>query len=253
MTGFSTPAIMLRRVDFGDYDLIVTFLTRDKGKLSVIAKSAKKSVKRFSGVLELFSVLNIVCGRPRRGGMPVLQEATLRRPFSRIRHDVKKTAYASYWAELINRWLEDHDAQDELFVLFMHVLDVLDAGSVAEEALSVMFQMRFLAISGHCPSLDHCGCCNCGLETLAQNRVFFDVKNGRIACPRCANGAGGRVTLSKGTIKQLLWLLKTDVNKAGRIRFTAPSLAEGLSFVESFVPYHLGITPRSLTFLKQIR
>ena len=83
--------------------------------------------------------------------------------------------------------------------------------------------------------------------------MFFDVKNGRIACPRCANGAGGLAALSKGTIKQLIWLLKNDVNKAGRIRFTAPSLAEGLNFLESFVPYHLGVNPRSLAFLKQIR
>jgi len=46
---------MLRRTDFGDYDLIITFLSLSKGKISVIAKSAKKSTKRFAGVLELTS------------------------------------------------------------------------------------------------------------------------------------------------------------------------------------------------------
>ncbi|MBU4287277.1 MAG: recombination protein O N-terminal domain-containing protein, partial [Proteobacteria bacterium] len=56
MSSFSTPAIVLRRIDFGDYDLIINFFTLNKGKISVIAKSAKKSVKRFSGVLEPFSV-----------------------------------------------------------------------------------------------------------------------------------------------------------------------------------------------------
>jgi len=56
----STPAILLRRIDYGDYDLIITLLTFDAGKISVIAKSAKKSIKRFSGVLELFSVLNVI-------------------------------------------------------------------------------------------------------------------------------------------------------------------------------------------------
>ncbi|MBW1745923.1 MAG: DNA repair protein RecO [Deltaproteobacteria bacterium] len=68
MSSFSTPAIVLRRIDFGDYDLIVSFFTLNKGKISVIAKSAKKSVKRFSGVLEPFSVLEVVCSTCSTGG-----------------------------------------------------------------------------------------------------------------------------------------------------------------------------------------
>ncbi|MBS3810049.1 MAG: recombination protein O N-terminal domain-containing protein, partial [Desulfobacterales bacterium] len=61
MSGFSTPAILLRRIEYGDYDLIATFLTRAKGKISVIAKNAKKSRKRFSGLLEPFTALDLVC------------------------------------------------------------------------------------------------------------------------------------------------------------------------------------------------
>ncbi|MDM8553033.1 DNA repair protein RecO, partial [Desulfobacterales bacterium HSG2] len=87
MNTFSTSAIMLRRIDFGDYDLIITFLTLDMGKVSVIAKSAKRSKKRFAGILELFSVLQVVCSRGR--GLPVLQEAVLRDPFIKIRSDIK--------------------------------------------------------------------------------------------------------------------------------------------------------------------
>ncbi|MBW1752074.1 MAG: DNA repair protein RecO [Deltaproteobacteria bacterium] len=85
MSSFETPAIMLRRVDFGDYDLIITFFTLKQGKKSVIAKSAKKSTKRFAGILELFSVLDIVFGKGRGKGLPVLQEAALKHPFAGIR------------------------------------------------------------------------------------------------------------------------------------------------------------------------
>ena len=71
-----TPAILLRRIEFGDYDLILTFLTRDSGKIAAIAKSARKSAKRFAGLLELFSVLKIVYSAGRRSSLPVLQEAS---------------------------------------------------------------------------------------------------------------------------------------------------------------------------------
>jgi DNA repair protein RecO (recombination protein O) len=72
MPVFSTPAILLRRMDYGDFDVIITFFTLRKGKLTVIAKSAKKSTKRFAGILELFSILEVVAGGGRGKGMPVL-------------------------------------------------------------------------------------------------------------------------------------------------------------------------------------
>ena len=59
MPVLKTSAILLRRVDYGDADLILTMFSEDRGKVSVIAKHAKKSRRRFAGILELFSVLDI--------------------------------------------------------------------------------------------------------------------------------------------------------------------------------------------------
>ncbi len=134
MPVFSTPAILLRRINYGDYDLIITFFTLNKGKLSVIAKSAKKSTKRFAGILELFSVLQIVVSAGSRKGLPVLQEAVLQHPFANIRADIKKTGYASYWAELINEWMEDGVKHLQLFRLLQYVLEQLDDGKIPDPA-----------------------------------------------------------------------------------------------------------------------
>jgi len=53
MPHLSSPAIMLRAIEHGDYDKIITFFTLKRGKISVIARGVKKSIKRFAGVLEL--------------------------------------------------------------------------------------------------------------------------------------------------------------------------------------------------------
>ncbi|MCK5418607.1 MAG: DNA repair protein RecO, partial [Desulfobacterales bacterium] len=108
MSVFSTPAILLHRLDYGDFDLILTFLSLERGKITLIAKSAKKSTKRFAGILELFSLIEVVGSTGRGRGLPVLQEAKLHSPFSTIRDDINKTAYASYWCELINKWVEEN-------------------------------------------------------------------------------------------------------------------------------------------------
>jgi DNA repair protein RecO (recombination protein O) len=253
MSSFSTPAIVLRRIDFGDYDLIINFFTLNKGKISVIAKSAKKSVKRFSGVLEPFSVLEVVCSSGRGKGLPVLLEVTLKQPFSKSRTDIFKIAYASYWAELINLWMEDGKKQIQIYQLFQHVLGELDLNYTPREALSIIFQIRFIKISGFCPDLTRCGNCRIEIEELKKEKIAFDIAKGCLMCDRCSSGELGKIYLSKGTIKQLLWVESGGLKKAGRIRFAKTALSEGLKFLETFVPYHLGMEPRSLKFLRQIR
>ena len=253
MPSFTTPAILLRRIDFGDYDLIITFFSLKRGKISLIAKSAKKSVKRFAGILELFSLLDIVWSRGRNKGLPVLQEASLIKPFSEIRKDIKKTAYASYWAELINKWIEEGSVQKEIFFLFQYVLCKLDAGITPDAALSILFQLRFMLISGLLPDLSRCSICNRSIEQIKENEFTCDLASGGILCSRCSRPAEKKIKLSKGTIKQLLWIKHKDLATAARIRIASGSMKEGLLFLESFVQYHLGKELKSLNFLKQIR
>jgi DNA repair protein RecO (recombination protein O) len=253
MPTFSTPAIMLRRIEFGDYDIIITFFTLNHGKVSVIAKSAKKSTKRFSGILELFSVLDIVYGSTRGKGLPVLQEAVLKQPFSEIRADIIKTAYASYWAELIDKWMEKSEKQSKLYHLLKYVLGGLDFGNTNEAVLSILFQMRFIAISGHSPNLMQCTICKTPLEEIKKRSIIFDLSKGGLVCENCSQNTSKKIVLSKGTIKQLLWIEKGDLKMAKRIRFAPQTLNEGLTFLEAFVPYHLGKEPKSLKILRQIR
>jgi len=244
---------VLRKVDFGDYDLVITFFTLQEGKITAIAKSAKKSTKRFAGILELFSVLNVVYSTGRRKGLPVLQEATLKYPFSSIRTSMLKTAYASYWAQLINEWMESGQKQVEIYELFQYMLRKLDSCQTSEAALSILFQMKFITLSGLAPNLGQCSVCHIEVEKLKETRVQFDFAKGGILCDGCASKTSRKTFLSKGIIKQLLWIEKGDLVKAVRVRFSSDALKEGLEFLETFVPYHLGKEPRSLKFLQQIR
>ncbi len=253
MSGFTTTAIMLRRVHYGDNDLIISFFTPDKGKISIIAKAAKKSTKRFGPILELFSVLQVVCRNGRRQGMMYLQEAALKQSFSEIRADVNKTAYASYWAELINTWVEEEKTQSQLYNLFLLTLEALNQGKISDEMLSVFFQLKFLNLNGFSPDLRQCRECGIPVGKTQHTRLVFDLVKGGLQCPKCSSGTTGRLTLSKGVLKQLQWLEQHDLETARRLWFSPQALQESLSFIEAFVPFHTGKQLRSLKFLRQIR
>lgn len=251
----SASAILLRRQAYGDHDLIVTFLTRQRGKMSVIAKNAKKSRKRFAGILEPFTVLHIVYSRGR--GLPILREADLETPFESIRAWIKKTAYAGYWAELLIQWLEEWHPQTRLYDLLQHVLSELheySSNDMTIEFLSLLFQMRFMTLTGHLPDFSGCAVCHAGIDEIDGNPIAFDLSKGALVCEKCRSKCVAQTLqhLSKGTIKQMVWLTHQEFEKSLRVRFAPHAVSEGLRFLNVFVPYHLGIEPRSLQFIKKV-
>lgn len=253
MRRLTTTAIVLQRRSYGDFDLIVTVLTTDHGKRTLIAKFAKKSAKRFPGILEPFNHLQIAFRETRRKGMPVLEEATLYRPFQSLRSDFVKTAYASYWVENINIWMEEGQLQPDIYNLLEFALHAIDSDEMDAAMLNVLFQMRFIGHEGLQPVLERCSCCQSDIETLAQNQFCVDLGRGGVVCNRCSSAAHGHLHLSKGTLKQLQWIAAGDLAKARRMRFSAQAIAEATAFLEAFIPYHIGKKPKSLKFLQQIR
>ncbi|MBS3758838.1 MAG: DNA repair protein RecO [Desulfobacterales bacterium] len=252
MSSISTAGILLRRIEYGDHDLILTLLTQDYGKISMIAKFARKSRKRFPGTLELFSEITLVGVSPRKGGMPVLQEAALKQPFAGIRGNLLKTAYASYWSELVLTWLEEQKAQKNIYRLLRYCLGALDAGQ-PPAVTSIVFQLYFLQFSGLSPNLRQCGRCRGALEKLPGEKFGFDLEKGGLVCKGCLTGKTPEWQLSRGTVKQLLWIQAGNLKNIRRLRFTEPAIKESQMFLEAFIPYHLGREPKSLKFLNHIR
>ena len=214
MSRLSTAAIVLRRREYGDFDLIVTLLSRDHGKQTLIAKAAKKSVKRFPGILEPFNHLHITFRQPQHGkGMPVLEEASLIRTPGRIRADFARAVHASYWVECIGLWMQEGQVRTDLFELLHFALSELDTQHIAPDMLSILFQMRFIGQEGFQPMLARCACCQTGIDQLAQDDFCVDLGKGGVVCNQCPPEGHRGLRLSKGTLKQLLWIADGGCNR----------------------------------------
>jgi len=249
----NAQGILIRRIDYGDTDLILTFITQKYGKLSVIAKSAKKSVKRFGGILELFYLLELII-RPGKGNKPsILQTASLIHPFEKIRTNVVHTAYASYWAELIHLYVEDKAADDYIYQLFLFVIDQLNQKTVSADVLHILFQIRFLNISGFQPNFKNCHHCQKKLDQISGPTCCFNFQKGAICCPNCVSPKTHLLNLSKGTIKHLIWISTHDIHQTHRLKYSNDALIEGKLFLERFIPFCIGKTPKSLLFLKKLQ
>ncbi len=249
----TVPAILLRKTEYGESDLILTLLSPDHGRLSVIAKAAKKSRRRFGGVLEVFTELEAVVERGR--GLPRLREASLKNPFTRIREHPLRTGYAGLWAELAHDGAAEDLPQGDLYDLLRFALGELDRGELAAELLHLAYLMRLLTLMGHAPCLECCVRCRMPAENLSVRDLRVDLERGGVCCPRCMEGKGGEdvEALSRGSAKQLLWVGRADAARLSRLKPTPQGLAEGRDFLERFLVVHFGRIPRSLEVLRQLR
>ena len=113
-----TEGIVLRSVDFGESDRIITLYSLDDGRLTAIAKGAKRSKKRFVNKLEEFSLLDVTY-RPARQphSLHFLNEAELKDAFLSLRTDWQRYYAAMLVCELVLRFTGEHDPDRRIFFL----------------------------------------------------------------------------------------------------------------------------------------
>jgi DNA repair protein RecO (recombination protein O) len=122
----STAAILLRRTRFSETSLIVTWLTREHGKLKTMARGALRPKSPYAGVLDLFFETEIGFSRSARSEIHTLKEVLLRSPFEGLRHDYGRVELAAYFVELIDQFTEPDHPVPELFDLLQRALVYLE-------------------------------------------------------------------------------------------------------------------------------
>jgi DNA repair protein RecO (recombination protein O) len=131
----TTPAILLRKTKLTETSLIVTWLTRDFGKLKTVAKGARQARSRFAGVLDLFYQCEIGLVRSTKSELHALREANLLEPYEQLRFDYSRTALAGYFVELLDMVIEPEHAAPDLFDLLHRALAHLNEKAASERAL----------------------------------------------------------------------------------------------------------------------
>jgi DNA repair protein RecO (recombination protein O) len=241
--------IVLRVLDYGESDRVVTLLTRERGKLSAFARGARASRRRFGGALEPFTLLTAEARERSGSDLLGLDSVAVVRGFGGIRGDLARIACAGYAAELARELVRDHERNDDLFDLLARCLELLDTGP-ARPALLRAFELGALRAAGLMPRLD--GCAGCGAP-LAAGGLRFDPAAGGAVCPGCARGgAPGMPVLSGAAVAALLRLQEGGLDAAAAEALAPPAGREARDALGAFVEHHLGRRLAARRFLDEI-
>jgi len=155
---YTADALVLRTYKLGEADRIVVFLTRDRGKKRGVAKGARRQRSRFVGALEPLTEVRVAYFESERRELVGMNYAeTVRTPLSTVGGPMPAAGgpegplgYVSYFAELLDEWAQDADADERLYRLGASMLDALAAGAPVEP-LARYFEYWLLRLQGVYP------------------------------------------------------------------------------------------------------
>ena len=249
-------AILLRSVDFGESDRVVHLLTSGSGRLTAIAKGARRSRRRFPGTLDVFNHLAIDGRSTPRASMAFLQRARLLNPFLGVRSQVARYALASFLMEMLDRLSPEGIEGPEAERLFSYATESL---ALLERVgpgptLRLLLELRGFDALGQRPELGRCvRCGRVPAENIApDHRVGFHVADGGIVCSVCAAPLEGLVSIALGTLRVLEKGLESPAERLVEIGLEGRALEEAARLVFRFQRYHIGLELRSEGFLDEV-
>lgn len=248
MPTYLADAIVLRRLDYGEADRILTLLTREYGKLAAIAKGARKSKTRMGSSLDLFGRSRMMLAKG--ANLDVIAQVERRGDVRNISGDLERTGYSCLVAEVVDKVLEDRHPVDDVFELVVETLGRLNATERLPRADSSWFVMRILDLLGYMPQLHNCASCG---DALPEAAAWFSPLLGGALCAKCGDHTQSGSPLSVNAVKILRLMAADETELYDRLRLTPELLREIEAALEAQLEYHLDRRLKSLEFIRGIR
>jgi DNA repair protein RecO (recombination protein O) len=232
-----TPAVVVRTRAFGESDKIVTFLTRDLGKIAGIAKGARRSKRRFVNVLEPFTHVDVTLRLRPGSDLAFVNACVLRDAPISLARDLLKFAYASYVLELTDRMVREREAGPDTYELVRDAIALLENGD-AEPGVLRAFELHLLRLTGYEPELGHCR--RCATSIASGMTMYVHPARGGVLCVRC-RGEGRAYQASQPVLARLIAFQQATFGSGDPERFRlAPGMAaEARALVRCFFASNL--------------
>jgi len=240
-----SEGVVLRYVNYGEADRIVSVFSASWGIKKGFARSARTSRKRFGPALEPFTQA-VFHWRQGRGDLWMLQEADLITPRSGLRIDLDRLALAGYGVELVELLAAEVEDHQRIYELLCSYLDFLDAGGDPAVA-RLLFELRLVYLLGYIPHLLHCSEC---LKIFDHEPVRFDYRRGGCLCLDCAGANDLEVGL--GSIGSLARSLRISHQQFDGFKLGKTTIRDAGMLLTQVLRQILPREPNSLKFLARL-
>lgn len=244
---YRLAGIVLRRRDMGEADRLLTVFTRDRGKISLLAKGVRRSASRKAGHLEPFTYTDLLVAKG--ANLDLVTQAETITAHRHVREDLWLSSLAYTVVELADAFTQDEDPNALLFELLLETLGRLDTGQPSSLAVRY-YELHMLDLAGYQPQLFRCIQCEQPLQPVVN---FLSLERGGCLCPQHGANAAGTVALPLDVLKVLRYLQTRNWEQIAVLELRPEVLAQVESILARYIVYHLERTLRAPIFLEKLQ
>jgi len=241
-------------MDLGEADRIVTFYSRDVGKIRAVAKGVRRTTSRSAGHLEPFTLSDVMFAVGRE--LDVISQADTLEAFRAVREDLVLTTHAYYLAEMVDLLTEDRMENRAVFDVLVDGLRDLDGaassagaeGSAEARLVLIVCHLRLLEALGYRPELRECVTCR---VTIEPERNQFSALIGGVLCPGCGPLEPSARAVGTSVLKLLRYVQHSDGRRS--VVVPAPVAREAEVLLRAYAEHIVERRLRSPSLIARIQ
>ena len=247
MSIHKVEGIVLKNQPFRSSSLIVTFFTREAGKIRGVVKGVHREGEVRQAGFEVFTRAEFIFYEKKRSDLHLISDNMILESNDAVRNRLESIAFGSYFCELVDELTEVHDPHPEIFELLRTSLRYLAV--IPPEKLVTAFEIKLLGEMGLIPFSE--SCVSCGLKPIEKG--YFSIKHGALFCDKCRSKDHGAPSISPAGLALLRRYSRTDIEGCMQGAHSAHAMAEIRRLVSQFLSYRIGKVLKSRRFIESVR
>jgi len=244
---YKTEGIVIKIINLGEADRLVTLYTPNQGKIRAVAKGARRLKSKLGGHLDLLTQSALLLAQGQN--LDIITQSQTIESFYSLKTDLERISYALYIAELVDQFTVEHVENYPVYKLLQTSL-LRFCGNSRYDIILRQFELQLLSHLGYQPELYQCPDCK---SALSPGRNMFSANSGGILCPDCALNKPMCKPLSVDAIKVMRFLLTSDQVSAGRLRISHSINREIEQSMSLYIRFLLDREVKSLEFLAHMK
>jgi len=218
MNNFHTKGVILKRINYGEADRIITTFTKDFGKINFIAKGSRKIKSKTAGAIELFYISDLVLSKGKN--LYILNSSSIIKPF--LPHqDLTSIKLGGYIAETIIKTIPDDSPNDKIYSLLEEVFGTFNQ-DINLSLLGAYFSVQYIQLSGVSPNLETCT--KCGVKP--STKVYFSNSANGLLDKGCAKFFRDSKNIKINTIKSWRYMLSNNLLQTNKLKIPISAIEE---------------------------
>lgn len=241
---YKWEGIVLKSRPYGESNKIVTLMTREAGKVTVVARGAKKPTSRLAGVTQPF--IHGMYVVKKTTGMGTLQQGEHLQSMRHIQTDIMRAAYASYFVEMVDRLIEEGRPEPFAFEVLLQALCAIE-DEHDPEAIALFVDWKLLPYTGVQPILHQCASCG-----AVEGEFAFSFSQGGFLCHRCYHLDPYIIRLTPTQLKLIRMFYTVPIDQISKLELKKGTKQFIKKIVTTIYEEQTGIRLKSRSFIEQL-